>query len=61
MSRAAYYLTLSCPTDTWRVVTERPAEGEVIELDVTWWSEARAEADRLNGTPDDGQQGVLGL
>lgn len=49
---APYFLTRSCPIDSWRIVTERPAEGEVIELDVTWYGEAQAEADRRNGTTE---------
>lgn len=44
-----FFLTRSCPIDTWRVVTEQPTEGEWIELDVQWYGEAIAERDRMNG------------
>ncbi len=57
-----YYLSRPFPFDIWRVTTERPTEGDIIELpDCHWFSEAQAEADRLNGKRQDGEQGVLGI
>lgn len=53
-----YYLSRSCPLDTWRIVTEQPAEGEWIELDVQFYSQAIAERDRRNGKQG-AEQGVL--
>lgn len=44
-----FYLTRSCPIDTWRVVQEPPTEGEWIALDVQWYQEAIAERDKANG------------
>lgn len=56
----AFYLSRPCPLDTWRVVTEPPTEGEWIELDVQWHSQAIAERDRRNGKQG-AEQGSLPL
>lgn len=56
----SYFLSRSCPLDTWRIVTERPTEGEVIELDVQFYGQAIAERDRANGLVA-GEQGSLEL
>lgn len=46
-----FYLTRSCPIDTWRIVTEQPTDDEWIELPdtVQFYGQAIAERDRLNG------------
>lgn len=56
-----YYLYRPTPINNWHVVTERPAEGEIVDLpDCHFFSQAQAEADWRNGKGNS-EQGVLQL